>query len=165
MRSKISTLLPLFYAAIGVSVSVACFHSNSTAPTPVGLSADAVFWRAYSDPTTFDSWLATQTIDRGASACLRRRAEALFASSEAKLSECRQMVSFTPEWNRCHDERENLHNGGVIANDIAQAVDGVRPFSASSGGGILTLARSAVGVAQWNEFIATLRRLFPPISC
>jgi hypothetical protein len=166
MHFASSRFLAILFATMGLHASVACFHDDGgTGPTPVGISADTVFWRAYADPTTFDSWLATQTVDRDASACLRRRAQTLFAASEAKLRDCGQMVSFTPEWNRCHDESENLHNGGVVANDIAQAVDRIRPFSVSDGGRVLTFVRSTLGVADWNAFITTLRQSFPPITC
>jgi len=148
---------------LSLSCSLGC---NPFKPSDMsGVSADDVFWRAYSGPETFDGWLASQTINKKASSCLTAKAESGFAAERDRRRECNQMASFTSEWTRCHDEADNLHNGGVVANDIARAISGTTRFDRSEGFQYLMFAKSGLSTADWNSFVDQLRRSFPRLEC
>jgi hypothetical protein len=117
------------------------------------------------DPASFDEWLVDETVDRDAASCITAYAEQKFAEERDKLRQCGQLVSFTPEWNQCHDEAENLHNGGVVANDIARAIQRTTPFDQSQGGRLLIDAKSLVSTAEWTSFIQQLRSSVPRVMC
>ena len=130
-----------------------------------GVSADTVFWRAYSDPGTFDAWLGTQTVSGKAAGCLENRSRALFDLSESKLRECGQLVSGTSTWTACHQEREQYNNGGVIARDLAQTLRRTTRFDQTDAGRYLIALRSAIGSSDWNAVIDLARRNLPPVQC
>lgn len=153
-----------------IAVAVLVLHGCSAVglgPSPIddGVTADTIFWRAYSDPTTFDSWLGTQKVHGKAAGCLQEHANNSFNLSRSKLAECSQMVSFTPTWNACHQESENYNNGGVVARDVARTVQGATRFSQTDGGNYLISVRSVVGAADWNAAIELLRQNVPQIKC
>lgn len=162
LRRRAASLILVFAAVITLS---GCFHHSPVTPDPVGISAETIFWQAYTDPQSFDQWLTTQTVDRNSAACLRSRSQTLSAQSQSRLRECRQLTSYTTEWNRCHEESEQMESASVVANDIANAIDRTRRFDASSGGQMLIQTRFVVGVANWNETITLLRQVMPRFSC
>lgn len=138
---------------------------NPFSPEDKGVSADDVFWRAYMGPETFDSWLATQALARNASSCLSTRSDTSFSAEQNRRRECGQMVSGTTSWNLCHDEADNFHNAGVIANDIVRAINREKRFDVSQGGQYLITAKSLVGSQDWNTFVDFSRQNLPQVKC
>lgn len=151
--------IALFFAA-----SAACFHTDDVmGPTPT-VSVDDIYWSAWRDPEGFDTWLSTQTPPPNAASCLEERADLFFRLEQDQLLTCRDYLSGSRSWNECHDQADNYHNGGVVAQDIARALNGTARFADTSGGAYLTLARQIIG-PEWTAFIDSLRRLVPPIEC
>jgi hypothetical protein len=129
------------------------------------INVDPIFWTAFRDPETFDTWLTGQTIDPAAPGCMRHLAAKAFNEEQAQLQECSQMVSGTPAWNECHEEAEAAHDRGVVLNDVARACDGTIRFDATQGGQWLISAKTIVGESEWYSFTDILRQSLPPFEC
>lgn len=135
-------------------------------PDPVTkIDVSDIFWSAWRNPESFDDWLAGQTIDPGAAGCLRSRAEAAFDASEARLRECNQLLSPSTAWNECQQESEQLHNSGVVLNDIARTIEGRTRFENTDSYQILIWGKDLAGAATWNALADALRDLMPPLEC
>lgn len=130
-----------------------------------GVPVSDVFWRAFTEPETFDDWLRGQQVERGAASCLRSRATRFLNDEQNKLRECSQIVTGSPAWEQCHDDAVGYHNGGVVAQDIASTLDGTARFANTNAGRDLILRKSVLGSALWNQLINELRGLFPRIEC
>jgi hypothetical protein len=152
---------------LSLSILTGCniFKKNFGPSEDDGVAADDVFWRAYMDPSSFDAWLADETVDSDAASCINKYAEKNFADSRERLRQCGQLLTSSPEWTRCHEESESLNDGGVVANDIANAIQRRTRFDQSQGGLMLIQAKSLVSTAEWNSFIQQLRAAVPPLSC
>ena len=129
------------------------------------IEVDPLFWTAWRDPESFDTWLTTNSVDAGAPGCLRHLASKAFNEEQTQLQKCGQMVSGTPEWNACHDTAEAVHNRGVVMNSIAGACDGTTRFDATQGGQYLIAAKSIIGQSSWYSFTDALMQSLPPFEC
>jgi len=129
----------------------------------IEVSVDDLYWSAYRNPETFDSYLGTAVIDAKASNCFLRYRDRAFNSEQAKRLECGQISQDTPAWNECHDEVDAFHNGGVILNNIAGAIDGPVRFDETEGYGYLVIAKSVITDIDWNSLVDALDAVTPPI--
>jgi hypothetical protein len=147
------------------AAALGCWPSSPSTTEEGGLSADVVFWRAYSDPGTFDAWLSTQIVSKKAAACLQERSSALLSLSQSRLRQCGQLVTGSDAWNECHNESEQYETGGIIAGDLARTLQGTTQFKDTDGGRYLILAKSVVGASDWEATMALVRSQLPPVEC
>lgn len=147
--------------------TIGCWCPWCPSPTESTFSVSDVFWRAFSEPESFDSWFATeqQNVDRRAASCLRSRSSRFYDDSQRRLTECSRMESYSREWTQCHEEAEGLSNGSVLARDLAVAIEGSTRLDATEAGRYLIAMKRTAGVQLWNELITELQRVFPRIEC
>ena len=131
----------------------------------IEVSIDDLYWSAYRNPETFDSYLDTTVIDAKASNCFLRYSDQMFNFEQEKLLECGLILQGSPPWNECHDAAESFHNSGVILNNIAGAIDGPVRFDETQGYGFLVIAKSVFTDIDWNLFIDQLDEVTPPFLC
>ena len=123
MSPAIKSYALLFLCGIYSLIMLEACGSGPESPQPTTtVDISAIYWSAVRNPETFDTYLATQNIEARASDCFLRHSNNYFNAEQAKLDECYQMVSYSPMWNACHDEADNLRNGGVIRRDISRAM-------------------------------------------
>ncbi len=137
-----------------------------TEPDPASsVDVTDLYFAAWRNPETFDTYLTSVRVDSQASRCLREFGEKALRASQEQLAKCAQMVSYTPQWEDCHEERENLNNQGVVFLNIASAVDGQTRFSATEAYQLLTLGKAVAGASAWNQLIDQLRATTPRLEC
>ena len=141
-----------------------CFWCPSP-PDDTRRPVSEVFWRAFSEPETFDAWLATRKVESGAASCLRSRSDRFWSDYQNKLRECGQLISGSSLWDACHDEADGMSNGSVVARDLAQALEGSTRFDATSAGQYPIGTKRMLGPEQWGELIAAIREAIPEIEC
>lgn len=157
-------LPPLVF--VSVLASGCCILGIGDCDTEVEVvNVDNLFWSAWRNPETFDTWLASQTVDPAASVCLRSHGNEAFAAEQNQLLQCDQLLTGSPAWNECHEAAESLHNRGVILFDIARTIDGMTRFDATEGGQYLILSKSILGEAGWNTLADIAQANAPPLEC
>lgn len=150
------------WSVLVVALSViACLHEDDTRI----ISVDSLFWAAWRDPETFDSYLRSTTVDPQSSTCLRRYAEEAFAEEQRRLRECSAILTGSPAWNECHEQAEGAHDRGVVLSDIARAIDGQVTFASTEAARFLRLGKSIAGQAVWYQLADALRANVPRMEC
>jgi hypothetical protein len=152
----IMRVLPLFVLTVALQ---AC----DTEIENVGI--DEVHWSAFRNPESFDAYLDTKTLDPRTSNCFLQHSNLAFAQADAKLLECSVILMYSPAWNQCHEEAEELENRGVLMKDIAGAVDGAIRFDETSAYALLIITKSFLTEIDWNAFVDLLDEAAPPFYC
>lgn len=129
------------------------------------VNVDDLFWRAWRNPETFDSYLASASVDPKAAECLTTHSNAAFGEQQKQLRECAALVSGSDLWNACHERAEQAQLRGVILRDISAAVQGRTKFSQTQGGQYLIMAKALVGVGSWYEGADLARAVAPSLTC
>ena len=70
---------------------------------------------AMREPETFDSKVPTLQVEEGAVECLRKKSKEAADASNEKLLECSSILTGSPPWIECHEEREIIQTSKHIS--------------------------------------------------
>ena len=148
----------LFFVASLVLVSYlsAC---NPFSESCEAAKIEGVYFTAVKAPSNFDSALSNFDVEEGISRCLRKFSDETFQNEQAQLVDCRQFLTGSSAWNACHEVAESYQMQGVILTGVANAVEGNSSFATSLGGQYLIVAKTTLGVTEYEAFIDSLREL------
>lgn len=158
-NNLMSLTATILFALILSSALLGCSPKIET------ISIDDVYWSAYRNPESFDTFLDTQTLDSRTSDCFLQKRDIALNNEEAKLLECSAILQDSPPWYECHEEAENFHNQAAIMNDIASAIDGSTWFDETQSYAYLLIIKSVFTDTEWNTFVDTFEELTPPFYC
>jgi len=163
-------LLLTTVALLSAGCSNSSLRSSGDDPdcAPVDVSVDDLVWSAYRSPDLFDAQLPEFDVGPLEAECLEKHSSQAFDDEQAQLQMCSELLSGSSSWSACHDQADAYHNAGVILLDIANAVDGVQRFDASSGGQFLIvtlISTREIGADFWEDTIQQLRAVLPPLEC
>lgn len=147
-----------------VAVSIIFFTGCDCLPffsSPETVDVQTVFYAAWRYPETFDDQIPDLSYHKRSAECLKKKSRQAFAAEDDQIDRCAQMVSYTTEWNECHDEADQMHNSGVVLLNIADALEGNGLFRESPGGQYLILLKIAVGDQAYQQTIDFVEELVP----
>ena len=129
------------------------------------VNVDEVFWSAYRNPETFDSYLVGNQLDGRTANCFEQYRDKALNLEQLKLQECALMLTGSLLWNDCHEEAEEFHNNAVLMNDIARTIEGTTSFDATQSYALLVITKSLFTTDGWNTLINDLIAVAAPMQC